>query len=76
VDGERGREDQARGEPDDDADIGRLAAQPYINSLLASGEFPSLSRIAADARVDTATEGQFERGLNWLLDGIEADIRA
>jgi len=53
--------------------IGGLA-QPYIDSLLASGEFPALSRIAADARATAATEGEFERGLSWLLDGIAADI--
>jgi AcrR family transcriptional regulator len=54
-------------------DIGRLA-QPYIDSLLASGEFPALSRIAADARATAATEDEFERGLTWLLDGIAAGI--
>jgi AcrR family transcriptional regulator len=54
-------------------DIGGLA-QPYIDSLLASGEFPALSRIAADARATAATEDEFERGLGWLLDGIAASI--
>jgi AcrR family transcriptional regulator len=54
-------------------DIGGLA-QPYIDSLLASGEFPALSRIAADARATAATEDEFERGLSWLLDGIAAGI--
>jgi AcrR family transcriptional regulator len=54
-------------------DISGLA-QPYIDSLLASGEFPALSRIAADARAATATEDEFERGLSWLLDGIAANI--
>lgn len=58
------------------ADIAGLAAQPYIDSLLASGEFPALSRIAAHARVDAATDDQFEHGLGWLLDGIAADIKA
>lgn len=51
-----------------------ISQQRYFDSLLASGEFPELSRLAADARAAIATEDEFERGLSWLLDGIAADI--
>ena len=60
----------------------KLAAQPYIESLLATGEFPVLARLAAenkalvsgDPQYRQQYEPQFEQGLNWLLDGIAADI--
>lgn len=56
----------------------RIAARPYFESLLATGEFPALSRLLASEAADTARpqyERQFERGLAWLLDGIEAGIK-
>jgi AcrR family transcriptional regulator len=43
--------------------------------LLASGEFPELARAAADGALNAGNSGpSFERGLSWLLDGIEADV--
>jgi AcrR family transcriptional regulator len=53
----------------------REAAQPYIESLLATGEFPAVARRAATGGLNVpVSEDQFERGLAWLLDGIAADI--
>jgi AcrR family transcriptional regulator len=58
----------------------RRSARPYFESLLASGEFPALARLlsdeAAGAVAEPQYERQFERGLAWLLDGIEAGIKA
>jgi AcrR family transcriptional regulator len=51
-----------------------VVEQRFFRSLLATGEFPELSRIAAEAIAATVTEDEFERGLSWLLDGIAADI--
>ncbi|MBO2451586.1 TetR/AcrR family transcriptional regulator C-terminal domain-containing protein [Actinomadura barringtoniae] len=45
--------------------------QPYVQELLASGEFPTLKR-AIDAGV--APRESFEEGLKWLLDGIEREF--
>jgi hypothetical protein len=50
------------------------ASPRFFRSLLATGGFPGLSRIAAEAIAATVTEDEFERGLSWLLDGIAADI--
>jgi AcrR family transcriptional regulator len=50
------------------------AQQQYFRSLLATGEFPELSRVAAGAVADVGSEDEFERGLSWILDGIAADI--
>jgi AcrR family transcriptional regulator len=62
----------------------RLAARPYVESLLATGEFPALSQLASggmalvtdEPQYKPQYEPQFERGLAWLLDGIAADITA
>jgi AcrR family transcriptional regulator len=51
-----------------------IAEQQFFHSLLATGEFPELSRIAADALASAGAEDQFERGLSWLLDGIAAGV--
>lgn len=55
----------------------RRKARPYFESLLAAGEFPALAALlagdAAGAVLEPPYERQFERGLSWLLDGIEAD---
>jgi AcrR family transcriptional regulator len=64
------------------ASTAKLAAQPYAQSLLASGEFPQLAELIAEAvaligdnpHPQPQHELQFERGLNWLLDGIAAEI--
>lgn len=58
----------------------RRSVRPYFESLLATGEFPALTRLLsgdhADAMGEPQYERQFERGLAWLLDGIEAGIQA
>jgi AcrR family transcriptional regulator len=51
-----------------------IAQQQYFDSLLATGEFPELSRMAAEAMSAIGTEDEFERGLSWLLDGIAANL--
>jgi AcrR family transcriptional regulator len=45
--------------------------QPYIQELLATGEFPNLQQ-AAQAGVEPSES--FEQGLKWLLDGIEREF--
>jgi AcrR family transcriptional regulator len=50
------------------------AHRSYFNALLATGEFPELSRLADEALADVGTEDEFERGLSWLLDGVAAGI--
>jgi hypothetical protein len=57
-------------------DTAALGQQQYFDSLLASGDFPELSRMAAEARSAIATEDEFERGLAWLLDGVAASIES
>jgi AcrR family transcriptional regulator len=69
--------------PDRIAGPERAAARPYLESLLATGEFPRLAQLAAagmalmteHSRAEPQYEQQFERGLNWLLDGIAADVK-
>jgi AcrR family transcriptional regulator len=51
-----------------------IVHQPYFDSLLATGEFPELSRLATEALASAGTEDEFERGLSWLLDGIATSI--
>lgn len=52
-----------------------LTEQAYVQALLASGEFPRLAQVAAAARTAGAATDDFERGLAWLLDGIEAQFK-
>jgi AcrR family transcriptional regulator len=56
----------------------------YLADLLATGEYPELQRLADDIGIAEALavvdehgrdEGRFRRGLDRLLDGIEADLR-
>ena len=48
-----------------------LALRPYLQRLLDSGEFANLTPLL---RGDVpATDMEFERGLRWLLDGIERE---
>lgn len=54
-----------------DAAADTAMAQPYVADLLSTGEFPELSRMLPDG---LSYESGFERGLAWLLDGIEADL--
>jgi AcrR family transcriptional regulator len=55
----------------------------YVNSLIATGDYPQLAAIATEYGVDEAWEtiedhrrdpGRFERNLARLLDGIEAGL--
>jgi AcrR family transcriptional regulator len=49
----------------------RMRMKPYLLSLLATGEFPYLSKMTESAEIAEADE-QFETGLAIILDGIEA----
>ncbi|MEU0568656.1 TetR/AcrR family transcriptional regulator C-terminal domain-containing protein [Nonomuraea sp. NPDC005983] len=48
-------------------------AEPYMRELIASGEFPRLAPMIE--RGVAGFDDNYERGLNWLLDGIEGDLR-
>ena len=45
------------------------AMGPYVEAMLATGEFPLLTRYA-EAAPDTGPDERFEQGLAWLLDGM------
>jgi hypothetical protein len=47
---------------------------PYVERMLATGDFPQLARYA-EAAPDTTADERFERGLGWLLDGMEREQR-
>ena len=56
----------------------------YLADLLATGEYPELQRLAEEVGIPESLamvdehgrdEGRFGRGLERLLDGIEADLR-
>ncbi|MFD9908755.1 TetR/AcrR family transcriptional regulator [Streptomyces sp. NPDC059063] len=49
----------------------RLRMEPYLMSLLATGEFPYLSKMTQAFEIGDADQ-QFESGLSMILDGIEA----
>ena len=51
------------------------AMGPYVASMLATGEFPLLTRYAESAP-DTGPDDRFEQGLAWLLDGMGAQVGA
>jgi hypothetical protein len=44
---------------------------PYLQRLLASGEFPHLGPLITAGRLHPEP-GVYDDGLRWLLDGIEA----
>jgi AcrR family transcriptional regulator len=50
------------------------AHRSYFDALLATGEFPELSRLTDEVLAAVGTEDEFERGLSWLLDGVAASI--
>jgi AcrR family transcriptional regulator len=54
----------------------RAANQPRFSSaVLATGKFPNVARfLAMDAELPD--DDGFERALNWILNGIEADLAA
>ncbi|MFI7448423.1 TetR/AcrR family transcriptional regulator [Nonomuraea sp. NPDC049714] len=47
-------------------------AEPYIRDLVASGEFPRLAPMLEQGV--RGADDNFERGLRWVLDGIEGDL--
>jgi AcrR family transcriptional regulator len=47
----------------------------YIASQAASGNYPHLSEFARQGVSISVTEERFEVGLEWLLAGIEAEVR-
>lgn len=49
-------------------------AEPYIRELIDGGEFPRLAPMIE--RGVPGADDNFERGLNWVLDGIEGHLRA
>jgi hypothetical protein len=64
----------------DEADEGWVA---YVNSLIATGDYPQLAALMAEDGVDAAWDQieahrkdpeRFERNLRRLLDGIAADL--
>jgi hypothetical protein len=53
----------------------RATSARYLETLVASGEFPNLKRIGPSAYLASDTTGlAFETGLRWLLDGIAAGL--
>jgi AcrR family transcriptional regulator len=46
--------------------------QPYLRTVVEEGDFPRLRPLLADGV--PPLEGTFERGLDWLLDGIAAEF--
>lgn len=49
----------------------QAASYAYVQRMLASGNFPTLKRVVDEAK---HREGAFERGLEVLLDGLEASL--
>jgi len=49
-----------------------MLSQPYTRMLVAEGDFPRLNSVLKAA--SAGVEDTFESGLNWLLDGIEAEF--
>ncbi|WP_051866128.1 TetR/AcrR family transcriptional regulator C-terminal domain-containing protein [Streptosporangium roseum] len=47
--------------------------QPYLRTLIDSGEFPHLALMLGDGI--PGVDDNFERGLRWLLDGVAGDLR-
>ncbi|WP_437074542.1 TetR/AcrR family transcriptional regulator [Streptomyces sp. enrichment culture] len=53
----------------------RLRMEPYLTSLLATGEFPYLSKMVQASEISEADD-RFEKGLAIILDGVEARFSA
>ncbi|MEU5862960.1 MULTISPECIES: TetR/AcrR family transcriptional regulator [unclassified Nonomuraea] len=47
-------------------------AEPYIRELIENGEFPRLAPVIEQGVA--GADDNFERGLSWVLDGIEGDL--
>lgn len=56
----------------------RMRLQPYVMSLIESGDHPYLARVVIDARTphDTDRDALFERALDRVLAGIAATLPA
>jgi AcrR family transcriptional regulator len=52
----------------------QIATLPYLQSLIATGRFPTLAKVIADATFPSA-DVRFDRGLDCVLDGIAARYR-
>lgn len=50
------------------------ASMAYLTDMLASGRFPTLARVVAEA-ADRDAESRFSAGLEFLLDGIAVRLR-
>lgn len=48
--------------------------QPYLQRQLASGDFPNLAAMLHGGPPPVA-DNNFEQGLRWILDGLEAQLR-
>ncbi|GGT09620.1 TetR family transcriptional regulator [Nonomuraea spiralis] len=69
------REALERGQPRQGGinDAERAAvAEPYIRELIEGGEFPRLAPMIEQGV--PGADDNFERGLSWVLDGIEGDL--
>ena len=54
-----------------DTEEWKAAMWPYMQRMIATGRFPMLTKIVRDATHPSADD-QFDRGINCVLDGIEA----
>ena len=53
----------------------RSANQPrFSRAILATGKFPHVARFV-EMGAELPDDDGFERALNWILDGIEADLQ-
>lgn len=50
------------------------AAEPYIRELIEGGEYPRLGPMIQQGV--QGADDNFERGLNWVLDGMEGHLRS
>ena len=48
------------------------ALQPYLSTLIESGDFPNLAPLMKNG--PPHTDDNFEQGLAWVLDGISRDL--
>jgi len=54
----------------------RSASQPrFSRAILATGKFPNVARFV-EMGSELPDDQGFERALNWILNGIKADLQA
>jgi len=58
-----------------DDEAWRALHAPYLARMFSRGQFPTLQRVVAEHE-HVAPDTSFERGLAWVLDGIEANLRS